>query len=71
MAIDHSFPTFCHIGEYGKSGYANLHRMIAVSHPLNLWAPTSALLGSENCQVSPKEFLGYVEGGYIRVFGRE
>lgn len=71
MAIDHSFPTFCHIGEYGETGYANLHRMIAVSQPLNLWAPTSALLRSGNCQVSPKEFLEYVEHGYIRVFGRE
>jgi hypothetical protein len=71
MEIDHSFPTFCHIGEYGETGYANLHRMIAVSQPLNLWAPTSTLLRSGNCQVSPKEFLEYVERGHIRVFGRE
>jgi len=71
MVIDHSFPTFCHIEEYGRSGYANLHRMIAVSQPLNLWSPTSALLGSRDSQVSPKEFLKYVESGYIRVFGRE
>jgi hypothetical protein len=71
MAIEHSFPTFCHIGEYGESGYANLHRMIAVSQPLNLWAPTSTLLGSRDCQVSRDEFLEYVDSGHIRVFGRE
>lgn len=71
MAPDHSFPTFCHIGEYGESGYKNLHRMIAISQPLNLWAPTSALLESPDCQVPPKHFLDYVESGHIRVFGRE
>lgn len=71
MAADHSFPTFCHIGEYGESGYKHLHRMIAVSQPLNLWAPTSALLENPDCQVPPKHFLNYVQSGYIRVFGRE
>ena len=71
MAINHSFPTFCHIGEYGEYGYKSLHRMIAVSQPLNLWAPTSALLNSQGCQVPPKHFIEYVERGYIRVFGRE
>lgn len=65
------FPTFCHIGEYDDYGYQVLHRMLAVSQPLILWAPTSALLESEQCRIPPKNFLRHVEEGRIRVFARE
>lgn len=71
MAEDPLFPTFCHIGEYNDYGYQVLHRMLAVSQPLVLWAPTSPLLESEQCRIPPKNFLRHVEEGRIRVFGRE
>lgn len=71
MAEDSLFPTFCHIGEYNDYGYQVLHRMLAVSQPLILWAPTSPLLESEQCRIPPKNFLRHVEEGRIRVFARE
>jgi hypothetical protein len=66
-----AFPTFCHIGEYNDYGYQILHRMLAVSQPLILWAPTSHLLESGQCRVPPKSFIRHVEEGRIRVFARE
>jgi hypothetical protein len=64
------FPTFCHISEYGEQGYQHLHRMLAISAPLNLWSPSSVLLNAPGCLVTPKEFVGYVERGDIRIIGR-
>ncbi|WP_448625827.1 hypothetical protein [Geodermatophilus sp. URMC 64] len=66
-----SFRTFCHVSEYGVEGYANLHRMIAVSSPLVLWAPSSAFLAQPSCRVPPHDFLDYVDRGLIKVIGRE
>jgi hypothetical protein len=65
------FPTFCHIGEYDDYGYQILHRMLAVSQPLILWAPTSPLLETAQCRIPPRNFLRHVEEGRIRVFARE
>jgi hypothetical protein len=65
-----TFPTFCHISEYGEAGYRNLHRMLAFSAPLNLWAPSSVLVRNAS-HVEPKRFVGYVEKGLIRIHGRE
>jgi hypothetical protein len=71
VAEEISFPTFCHIGEYDEYGYQILHRMLAVSQPLILWAPTSPQLGSAQCRIPPSSFLRHVEEGRIRVFARE
>ncbi|MFG2824865.1 hypothetical protein ACGFX4_36230 [Kitasatospora sp. NPDC048365] len=65
------FPTFCHISELGAAGYADLHAMVAVSRPLNLWAPSSVLLSSPECRITPGEFVGLVDAGHIRVVARE
>jgi len=64
------FRTFCHISDYGESGYANLHRLIATSSPLVLWSPSSALLRSPGCRVTEKSFVKHVEASRIRVIGR-
>ncbi|HEX8646668.1 MAG TPA: hypothetical protein VF715_07180 [Thermoleophilaceae bacterium] len=64
--------TFCHVSEYDEWGYRNLHRMIAGSDPLVLWAPSSQLLlHSPACRVGPDEFLEYVERGCVQVVARE
>jgi hypothetical protein len=65
------FQTFCHINEYEDDGFANLHRMIATSEPLVLWAPSSQLLSVRQCRVSREEFIEYVEKRRIRIVGRE
>lgn len=67
---DQSFPTFCHISEYGELGYRNLHRLVAFSAPLNLWAPASTLV-RECSQIDAKAFVSYVDHGLIRIHGRE
>jgi hypothetical protein len=64
------FPTFCHISEYGEEGYQHLHRMIAISAPLNLWSPSGVLLNDPGCSVTPGEFVRYIEQGDIRIMGR-
>lgn len=64
------FATFCHISDLGVTGYGDLHRMIAVSSPLNLWAPSSALLRDPACRVTPSQFVKYVEDGHIRIVAR-
>lgn len=64
------FRTFCHINDYEEDGFANLHRMIAASEPLVLWAPSSQFLQSPQCRVGEDEFLEYVEAGRIRIVGR-
>jgi hypothetical protein len=71
MTEDILFPTFCHIGEYDEYGYQILHRMLAVSQPLILWAPTSPQLETGQCRIPPGSFLRHVEEGRIRVFARE
>ncbi|VVJ23042.1 Uncharacterised protein [Amycolatopsis camponoti] len=65
------FRTFCHISEYGEAGYRHLHRMIASSSPLVLWAPSSALLSAPSCQVEPRQFVDLVRNGHVRVIARE
>jgi len=64
------FQTFCHINEYEEDGFANLHRMIATSEPLVLWAPSSQLLQSPRCRVGSEEFVEYVGAGRIRIVAR-
>ena len=71
MTEEALFPTFCHIGEYDEYGYQILHRMLAISQPLILWAPTSPLLEIAQCRIPPRNFLRHVEEGRIRVFARE
>lgn len=65
------FRTFCHISEYGEPGYRQLHRMIASSSPLVLWAPSSTLLSAPTCRVEPREFVDFVRKGHVRVIARE
>ena len=64
-------PTFCHISELGPLGYSNLHRMLAMSSPLNLWAPSSVLLRDPGCRITPEDFIRYVRNGSIRIVARE
>jgi len=64
-------PTFCHISELGPLGYGNLHRMLAMSRPLNLWAPSSVLLRDPGCKVTPEDFIRYVRNGSIRIVARK
>lgn len=71
MTEDRTFPTFCHIGEYDEDGYQKLHRMLAMSQPLILWAPISSQLEHEKCRIPPRTFLEYVEEGRIRVMARK
>lgn len=65
------FRTFCHISEYGEPGYANLHRMIATSSPLVLWAPSSKLVSSPGCRLTEREFVTLVDRGTVRIIGRK
>lgn len=65
------FRTFCHISEYGEPGYANLHRMIATSSPLVLWAPSSRLVSSSGCRLTEREFVTLVDRGTVRIIGRK
>jgi hypothetical protein len=69
-AADQAFPTFCHISEYGTPGYQSLHSLIALSRPLNLWAPSSVLVRHAS-RVPARHFVRYVEQGFIRVQARE
>ena len=62
--------TFCHISELGEEGYRDLHLMVAMSRPLNLWAPSSVLLESPSCRVRPEQFVYLVESGQIRILAR-
>ncbi|WP_157535295.1 hypothetical protein [Nocardia inohanensis] len=65
------FRTFCHISEYGPVGYGNLHRMIAASRPLVLWAPSTVLLNIPECTVGTKVFLDLMNRGDLRIHARE
>jgi hypothetical protein len=69
-ASDPEFATFCHISEYGEAGYRNLHRLLAFSAPLNLWAPSS-LLVRHSSRISSTDFIRYVDEGLIRIHARE
>jgi hypothetical protein len=64
------FATFCHISELGAPGYRELHRMVAASRPLTLWAPSSALLKDPECRITPEQFVEHVENGHIRIVAR-
>ncbi|MDH6589378.1 hypothetical protein M2161_008484 [Streptomyces sp. SAI-133] len=64
------FPTFCHISEYGEPGYQSLHSLLALSQPLNLWAPSSVLIRHAT-QIPAKSFVRYVDQGFIRIQARE
>jgi hypothetical protein len=64
--------TFCHISEYDEAGYRQLHRLIAASDPLVLWAPSSQFLSNPAvCRVLPDDFLHFVEEGMVQVVARE
>jgi hypothetical protein len=69
--ISADLPTFCHISELGPLGYANLHRMLAMSRPLNLWAPSSVLLRDPRCRITPEDFIEYIRNGKIRIAARK
>jgi hypothetical protein len=45
--------------------------MLSMSQPLNVWAPSSAMLRSKDSSIGADDFLRYVEAGRIRVFARE
>jgi hypothetical protein len=65
------FPTFCHVNQYGEWGYRSLARMLAISAPLNVWAPSAAMLRSDASSITPEQFMQYVDSGELRVFARE
>ena len=65
------FPTFVHVNQYGEWGYRSLARMLAVSAPLNVWAPSAAMLRSDASSITPQQFVQYVDSGELRVFARE
>lgn len=71
------FPTFFHINDYDKAGYADLPRYIATSYPLVLWAPSGHLLERSYrdplnaCDVSPEQFIKLVQDNHIQIIGRE
>lgn len=65
-----SFPTFFHINQRGEVGYRDLGRLVAMSQPLTLWAPSSAQLRAPSSGVGPRQFLDLLDKGYIRVMGR-
>ncbi|MEU9411540.1 hypothetical protein AB0E08_38410 [Streptomyces sp. NPDC048281] len=69
-AVEHTFSTFCHISEYGDHGYQDLHTLVAISQPLNLWAPSSALIRHVS-RIPPKDFIRYVDQGFIRILARD
>lgn len=70
--MDQKLRTFCHISEYDEAGYRQLHRLIAASDPLVLWAPSSQFLSDPStCQVSTEDFLDFVEKGIVQVVARE
>jgi hypothetical protein len=62
--------TFCHINDYDEQGYRNLHRLVAGSLPLVLWAPSSALFRSHG-SIPVDYYLKLIEEGKIRIIGRE
>lgn len=70
--MDGRLRTFCHISEYDEAGYRQLHRLIAASDPLVLWAPSSQFLSDPRIsRVSPDDFLHFVEEGMVQVVARE
>lgn len=69
------FPTFCHITEYKEEAYRNLHRLVATSDQLVLWAPSWKLMTGYYekgvCRVSPKLLLGLLDDHRgVQVIGR-
>ncbi len=66
-----TFPTFCHLSQYGDWGYRSLARMLTISDPLILWAPSSASLRSTESSITADEFLHFVKNGKIHVVARE
>lgn len=73
--VDAPLSAFCHISDYEARGYAALHRMVATSQPIVLWAPSFAYLetlhGNGQARVSPEDLLRWVEADHVRVIGRE
>jgi hypothetical protein len=67
---DVSLRTFCHISDYRAAGYANLHRLIAGSKPIVLWAPSSVMF-REYGSVSVDDFLHLLDQRQVRIIGRE
>jgi hypothetical protein len=64
------FRTFCHVSDYKAAGYANLHRLVAGSKPVVLWAPSSVMF-REHSSVSVADFLHLLENRQVRIVGRE
>ncbi|WP_200216757.1 hypothetical protein [Micromonospora coerulea] len=64
------FRTFCHISDYKAAGYANLHRLIAGSKPVVLWAPSSAMFRQYG-SISVDDFLHLLKHRQVRIVGRE
>jgi hypothetical protein len=72
--MERPFPTFCHISDYGRDGFRNLHRMVAASSPLVVWAPSGLELDDryerDECSLNSRQFLNLVNDGHIQVVGR-
>jgi hypothetical protein len=68
--VDVSFPTFFHINQRGEAGYQDLGRLVAMSQPLTLWAPSSVQLRAPTSGMDSKQFLELLDRGNIRVMGR-
>lgn len=66
---------FCHVSDYGARGYQNLHRLIATSRPLVLWAPSAFVLKEQydrgKARIDPRTLASFVESGYVQIIGRE
>lgn len=69
MSKIETFPAFCHISEYGETGYRYLPQMLLMAEPLTLWSPSSMLLRRSRIPVD--DLLALIGEGHIRVIGRE
>jgi len=73
--VERLFPTFCHLSEYGEQSFTNLHRLLAISSPLVVWAPSGREIDASYQRgmspINSKQFLELVDRGHIQVVGRE
>jgi len=69
------FPTFYHINEYNEIGYEALPKLLAVSYPLVLWAPSGWQLDQYYhagiCPIPREQFIKLVEANHIHIIGRK
>ena len=72
--MDRTFPTFCHVSDYDLVGYRSLHRMIAASSPLVLWAPSGRVLDdyarANVTTVDAVTLVRLVNDGHVQLVGR-